>query len=966
MPIQYAELLNSGFLDLTSYEGNSTQLPTGSSPAPSFSFNVALVLDRANPLTDLLLEANWASRQTQIEALNNSNTLWQAYGADPQKFDDALAELNALGFTPFPNIVNGQYVTSAESRTIWVTVDESNFATLFGTTLLEGFTPAPQQGLFSLIKFWEGNLKLPQELIDAGVVGLWFDSSELDQPILANPGTGQGVTLPDGPQSVGNAGEGAKYPNEIAELYNFPFADPKLWSEVTGTIGLVEPGIGNALKDVTDPQAEFDDRLTTYREGAGITDPLKSVIAVAAGGEEFKDTDERALDVGIATTVNPNSQLVLYAGSGHLNNAKSDALTAYQSAIWDMVNNPQVVSSSFSTFNNINPLSPFYTTFQMLYEDALLRNITMVNAAGDGGSGAEYPNGLTNVEINHASALSLVVGGASLSTGSTARADATLKTIYDNAIGGDRATIWQLVAGGLTVMPWKAKAVHALIETAWNAYEVVDDNGVLKMPKGYYNNNTGAGGVDTTQLTPSYQVAFGLNPVTSDSRAATGRGIPDVAAVSGGNMKYIVPKPDMVDTEHEAGTSGAAPLWASLILQIDTIFADQNLPQLGFMNDLLYTAAVIAPASFNDITLGTNTSSFVLGGSYHTAPKGGHDETVEFTPTGYGYSAGPGYDLTTGLGTPNGVLLARALTWIAHSQMSSNSPEVLTPDANGWQSSVDQNVLIQVSALNFTTVNVQADGQAVNIVTAGSDAFAWTSRFAQQVLQPDFDRALVRMFDHQSQGALFQTGIGAGDQIDVTIDAVSASAPQGTLSTDFGFVDFVSDDGSEVRIARPVAVAETVDGLDDQVAVIRMRQGAHGDKGAYVLKIYRVDDFDGTIDGLKPGDKGYGAAANERAYETKAGKTNIKGPGYLDYKQAQIVGIDEGDIIAMKLRHNHHTYYAFAEANETVNGEHVAHLWNYGDNTWGWEGNYKGKDFDYNDLVVQIDFTSAYGEGWLA
>jgi hypothetical protein len=79
----------------------------------------------------------------------------------------------------------------------------------------------------------------------------------------------------------------------------------------------------------------------------------------------------------------------------------------------------------------------------------------------------------------------------------------------------------------------------------------------------------------------------------------------------------------------------------------------------------------------------------------------------------------------------------------------------------------------------------------------------------------------------------------------------------------------------------------------------------------------------------------------------------------------QIADINAGDIVAMKLKHGHHVYWAFASANEMVNGEHVAHLWNYGDNTWGWEGNYKGKDFDYNDLVVQIDFTSAYGEGWL-
>ena len=43
---------------------------------------------------------------------------------------------------------------------------------------------------------------------------------------------------------------------------------------------------------------------------------------------------------------------------------------------------------------------------------------------------------------------------------------------------------------------------------------------------------------------------------------------------------------------------------------------------------------------------------------------------------------GPGYDLTTGLGSPNGMLLARAMTAIAHSQMSySSSPDMLDAEA---------------------------------------------------------------------------------------------------------------------------------------------------------------------------------------------------------------------------------------------------------------------------------------------
>jgi hypothetical protein len=59
-------------------------------------------------------------------------------------------------------------------------------------------------------------------------------------------------------------------------------------------------------------------------------------------------------------------------------------------------------------------------------------------------------------------------------------------------------------------------------------------------------------------------------------------------------------------------------------------------------------------------------------------------------------------------------------------------------------------------------------------------------------------------------------------------------------------------------------------------------------------------------------------------------------------------------------------YWAFSQANEKVDGRPVGHLWNYGLNTWGWEDTAGGGDRDYNDLVVGLDFTSAYGRGWLA
>ena len=454
-------------------------------------------------------------------------------------------------------------------------------------------------------------------------------------------GTGPQATLPDGPQSPGNSVGGGEYPNDIAARYNFPFADARVLDVgADGRIGLIEPGI--AHRTAATATGSFDELLHAYRASAGITAQLAPAMCRGRGRwQQFttgdENHDERALDVGVVSTVNPQSQLVLYAGSGHQNVAGADLFTAYQSAIWDTVNNPEVMSSSFSSYQHVSPGSPFYFAQSELFVDAALRGITLVNAAGDGGSGDEYPNGLTNLEITHASPYSLVAGGASLSTVAAAGADKTLSKIFEKAMDGHRATIWQLVSGGLKALPSKAgsdatfdrdgvERLSRLPRRRTGGGNVIADKGGTG--GGYFNNESGAGGVDISQPTPSYQIDFGLNPVTSDPRAASGRGIPDVSATSGGNMGYSVPWPDFEvqdgsETTNTGGTSGAAPLWAALMSQINTIFADQKLPRLGYMNDLLYTAAVIAPAAFNDVTIGHNTSSSVLGGPYFTAPKGG-------------------------------------------------------------------------------------------------------------------------------------------------------------------------------------------------------------------------------------------------------------------------------------------------------------------------------------------------------
>ena len=58
MPLTYAELPNSTYLDYDSYR-SAAPSPTGAASPGNFVFNVALVLDRANDPT-ALLNSDWA------------------------------------------------------------------------------------------------------------------------------------------------------------------------------------------------------------------------------------------------------------------------------------------------------------------------------------------------------------------------------------------------------------------------------------------------------------------------------------------------------------------------------------------------------------------------------------------------------------------------------------------------------------------------------------------------------------------------------------------------------------------------------------------------------------------------------------------------------------------------------------------------------------------------------------------
>ena len=142
-----------------------------------------------------------------------------------------------------------------------------------------------------------------------------------------------------------------------------------------------------------------------------------------------------------------------------------------------------------------------------------------------------------------------------------------------------------------------------------------------------------------------------------------------------------------------------------------------------------------------------------------------------------------------------------------------SSPDVIDPDGHGgWTSGADQSLLFQTMSDAATHVGLHAGPDAFGFFSAASDTFAWTSQLAEQSLQPDFDPNLVILFDKQAQGTR-----GAGAPVvrrgarGVDQRLVGRRRSRRSLSSPFGFADFLSGDGA-VRVARPVAVAETADG----------------------------------------------------------------------------------------------------------------------------------------------------------
>jgi hypothetical protein len=202
------------------------------------------------------------------------------------------------------------------------------------------------------------------------------------------------------------------------------------------------------------------------------------------------------------------------------------------------------------------------------------------------------------------------------------------------------------------------------------------------------------------------------------------REVPDVSANAG--IGYATLSGAPATWGHIGGTSLAAPTWAALTALIDDSSASCRRAAVGFVNPALYKLAVSAPVDFNDITVGNNADgNSALGGKY---------------------PATKGYDLATGLGTPEAANLAQSLCGVSMWTPQATAPATTLTESpslassggnlyavftNSSTSDVYYETYNGVSWSSISTVEingtpVQTDFPPTIAISQGNPYVAWT------------------------------------------------------------------------------------------------------------------------------------------------------------------------------------------------------------------------------------------------
>jgi uncharacterized protein (TIGR03437 family) len=312
----------------------------------------------------------------------------------------------------------------------------------------------------------------------------------------------------------------------------------------------------------------------------------------AAGPE---DCGEAYLDVEWAGGVAPGATIVyVYA---------SDTITAAQ---WIVSNKlAPIMSMSFSACESkASSYGIVPTTYQAMAQQANSEGITWMVASGDSGAAScDAAFSSSNAAASLGESVSVLasppeitaVGGSMFTEGSST-------STYWNSSNG---------TGGVSARQY-------IPEMGWNE-------------SGSSGLASSGGGLSQIFSKPSWQTGAGVP-------SQNWRAVPDVALSAAAHDGYL--------TYHDgnfyinSGTSAAAPSFAGIFAVLNQYWTAKGLTTFGQgnINPNLYRVAASAPTAFHDITSGNNIVSCSSG-------------TANCAGGSFGYNAGAGYDMVTGLGS---------------------------------------------------------------------------------------------------------------------------------------------------------------------------------------------------------------------------------------------------------------------------------------------------------------------------
>lgn len=245
----------------------------------------------------------------------------------------------------------------------------------------------------------KGDIKIPTELegIVVGVFGL-------DNRVIATPKFRSRPLKKSKPAKKGKkpaATTPPYYPNQIAQLYNFP-KGPTGKGEC---IAIIELGGGYETADITN-----------YFQQMGL--PAPNVVAISVDGAHNSPTNansadgEVLLDIEVAAGIAPDATIAVYF-AGNTNQSFLDAITT---AIHDTQYNPSIISISWGSAEGDAGgwTSSSLDSFNEAFQSASVMGITVCAAAGDDGSNDNVNDGQVHVDFPASSPYVLACGGTKL------------------------------------------------------------------------------------------------------------------------------------------------------------------------------------------------------------------------------------------------------------------------------------------------------------------------------------------------------------------------------------------------------------------------------------------------------------------------------------------------------------------------------------------------------------------------